>query len=97
MTLTANLFADTGNPGLIDGGFLATQTIQQNNLTSTPSHFAAIDIAAPSFWPDATLQPQTLLANVPDAGYAVDSPQPFVTRAIDPSRPRRIGALQSAP
>lgn len=97
LTLTANLFAGTNNPGLIDGGFLATQTIQQDNFTSTASHFAAPTIAAPSFWPDAALQSQTMLGNVPDAGYAVDSPQPFVTRTVDPSRPRRIGALQSAP
>ena len=97
VTLTANLFAGTNNPGLIDGGFLATQIIQQNNLTSTANHFAAPAIAAPDFWPDAALQSQTMLGNVPDAGYAVDSPQPFVTRTVDPSRPRRIGALQSTP
>ena len=98
VTLTANLFAGTNNPGLIDGGFLATQTIQQNNLTSTANRFATADnIAAPSFWPDATLQSQTILGNVADPGYALDSPQPFMTRAIDPAQPRRIGALQSAP
>ena len=98
VTLTANLFAGTNNPGLIDGGFLSTQAIQQNNLTSTASHLTgAVDIAAPDFWPDATLQALTVLGTVPDAVYTADSPKPFVTRSIDTTQPRRIGGLQSAP
>lgn len=98
VTPTANLFAGTSNPGLIDGGFLSTQTIQQNNLTSTAAHVPGADnIAAPYFWPDATLQALNVLGSVPDAGYTVDSPKLFVTRTIDATQARRIGALQSAP
>jgi len=95
--LTANLFAGTSGPALNAGGFPSGSIVSTSNLTSVAANLSGADnIASPSFWPNATLQAQTLLSNVPDAGYTKDAPQPFTTRTVGAGQ-RRIGALQSAP
>jgi hypothetical protein len=94
--LTANLLAGTDGPALISG-YPAGSVVQRENMVTTASHFAAADsIAAPGFWPDAMLQAQTALTDVPDPAYARDAPRPLATRIIG-TWARRIGALQSAP
>ncbi|MFL6663939.1 MAG: right-handed parallel beta-helix repeat-containing protein [Rhizobacter sp.] len=95
--LTANLFAGTGGPALMTGGFPSGSIVQHENLTSLASNVPGADnIASPSFWPNATLQAQTAVADVPDSSYAKDAPRPFTTRTLTGTS-RRIGALQSSP
>ena len=95
--LTANLFAGTNNPGLITGGFASGSIVQQNNYTSTAANIMAPDnIAAPNYFPNATLLALIGLSNVPDATYTKDAPTPFTLRTITPAT-RLIGALQSRP
>jgi len=94
--LTANVFAGTGSPPPYNAS-VAAKVTEVGTLTSTAASFgAASNLAAPGFWPNATLAAQLALAMVPDPGYAVDAPQPFVLRRIGGSR-RLVGALQSAP
>src|SRR6185369_263352 len=93
--LTGNLFAGTGSPTLMTGGFASGNIVQSNNFTSTASNIPGADnITTPSFWPNAGLLAQIGLSSIPDAGYVNDSPQPFTLRAISGSS-RVVGALQS--
>ena len=93
VTLTANIFAGTGNPSLL-GGATATQT--SNVVTTATQIPGASDAAAPNFWPAAALLPQLNLATSIVPGYSSDSPRPYAARAIAGTA-RMIGALQSAP
>jgi hypothetical protein len=95
--LTANLFAGTSSPALINGGVGSGNITQQGNITSVASNFSGADnVSAPNFWPNAALQAQLGLANVMDSSYASDSPQPTVSRTL--STPAALaGALQSRP
>lgn len=93
VTLTANIFAGTGNPSLL-GGATANQT---NNIVTTATQIpGASDVVAPNFWPAAALLPQLNLANGVVPGYTSDSPRPYAARVITGTA-RTIGALQSAP
>jgi hypothetical protein len=93
VTLTANIFAGTGNPSLI-GGATATQS---NNIVTTATQIpGASNVAAPNFWPSAALLPQLNLATSVVPGYTSDSPRPYAARAITGTS-RMIGALQSSP
>ncbi|MBX3606375.1 MAG: right-handed parallel beta-helix repeat-containing protein [Piscinibacter sp.] len=97
VTLTANLFAGTGNPALIVDGFPAANVVQAHNVFSSASNIPGADnVAAPSFWPNATLLVQARLATVPDSTYASDSPAPYNLRGIG-AGDRVAGALQSPP
>lgn len=95
--LTANLFAGTGSPALINGGVGSGNITQQGNVTSTASNFSGADnIAVPNFWPNATLLAQISLTSVLDASYANDAPQPFTSRTL--TTPANLaGAIQSKP
>lgn len=94
--LTANLFAGTGSPALITGGYAAASAVQANNVTSVASNIpGASNVTTPNFWPNATLQSLIALSVVPDASYTRDAPAPYALRAISGSR--KVGALQSAP
>jgi hypothetical protein len=95
--LTANLFAGTGGPSFFGGGFATGNIVQQGNVTSTASNVPGADnIASPNFWPNATLQAQTGLSNLPDPNYVNDAPRPYLMRSIT-STGRKSGALQTAP
>jgi hypothetical protein len=97
LKLTANLFAGTGNPNLISGGFASANIVQSNNFTSMASNLPGADvIAAPSFWPGASLLSQLGLAIAPDSTYSRDAPRPFELRGIGGST-RLVGALQAKP
>lgn len=94
--LTANLFAGTGSPTFISGGFASGNVQQASNLISTASNFSGADsIASPNFWPNEPLRSQAALTTIPDAGYTSDSPVPTTLRSISGSS-LAIGALQSA-
>jgi hypothetical protein len=94
--LTANLFAGTGGPRLIDG-FASGNVAQVSNVVSTASNFSGADnIAAPNFWPNSSLRAQTGLASAPDTTYTKDSPSPLTLRSISGTT-RQIGAVQKAP
>jgi hypothetical protein len=96
VTLTANLFAGTGSPSLITGGYAAGNASQSNTVTSVASNIpGASSIASPNFWPNAALQALIGLSTVPDASYTRDAPTPYAARAISGSR--KVGALQSSP
>lgn len=95
--LTANLFAGTGNPALVGGGFASGSIVQQGNVFSIASNFPGADnVALPTFWPNASLEALIGVGGIPDAGYTTDAPRPFVLRAIS-GRGRVAGALQSPP
>jgi hypothetical protein len=96
VTLTANLFAGTGNQTAITGGYVAGNASQSNNVSSVASNLAgATSISSPNFWPNAALQALIALPGVPDATYTRDAPAPYASRAITGSR--KAGALQAAP
>ncbi len=96
VTVTANLFAGTGNQSLITGGFASGNVAQSNNVNSVASNIpGATNISAPNFWPNSTLQALIGLSGVPDATYTRDAPAPYASRAISGSR--KAGALQAAP
>jgi len=96
VTVTANLFAGTGNQSLITGGFASGNVAQSNNVNSVASNIpGATNISAPNFWPNSTLQTLIGLSGVPDATYTRDAPAPYASRAISGSR--KAGALQAAP
>lgn len=95
--LTANLFAGTGSPTLMTGGYPSGSIVQVGNVTLVASNIpGASTIAAPNFWPNASLLAQIGLGNVPYAGYVSDSPTTYTLRGITGSS-RMSGALQSAP
>lgn len=95
--LTANLFAGTGNPALMTGGFPSGSIVQVGNVTSVASNIpGASTIATPNFWPNASLLAQIGLGSVPYAGYVSDAPKTYTLRGITGSS-RMSGALQSAP
>jgi parallel beta helix pectate lyase-like protein len=97
LTLTANLFAGTGTPTLVSGGFAVANASMAANVTSTAAHVPGADrIAAPAFWPDASLLAEAAVVGIPDPAYVRDAPQPFTTRPIVGGT-RRAGALQAAP
>jgi hypothetical protein len=97
LTLTANLFAGTGTPTLVAGGYAIGGAAQAANVSSTAAHVPGADsIAAPAFWPDASLLSQAVIAGVPDPAYVQDSPRPLTVRAIAAGA-RMAGALQAAP
>ncbi|WP_291139276.1 right-handed parallel beta-helix repeat-containing protein [Hydrogenophaga sp.] len=94
--LTANLFAGTGSPSLITGGFASGNAIQSGNVTSSASNIpGASSVSSPNFWPNATLQGQIGLSGIPDASYVSDAPQPYTLRTLGASRV--AGAIQSTP
>jgi hypothetical protein len=96
VSLTANLFAGSNNPGLITGGLDRGAVVQYDNYVTTAGHFSGADnIASPNFWPSAALQAQIKLATVPDAGYVTDVPAPRTLRPLAQGSKRSIGALQS--
>jgi hypothetical protein len=95
--LTANLFAGTGSPTLIMGGFPASSIVQTGHVTSLASNIpGGSNIEQPGFWPNATLQSQIGLGGTADVTYTHDAPQPLVLRTIQTGS-RVSGALQSAP
>ncbi|MGZ9030976.1 MAG: right-handed parallel beta-helix repeat-containing protein, partial [Burkholderiaceae bacterium] len=92
VTLSGNIFAGTNGPSLISGG---TVTNQQN-VTAAASDFpGATNVAQPNFWPNAALEARLPITSPVVAGYPIDTPRPFESRAV--SATRKIGALQSAP
>ncbi|MDQ3187839.1 MAG: hypothetical protein M3Q28_02915 [Pseudomonadota bacterium] len=93
VTLTANIFAGTGNPSLLGG---ATATQANNVVTNATQIPGASNVAAPNFWPAPTLLPQLNLAASIASSYTSDSPRPYAVRAISGAT-RLIGALQSTP
>ena len=94
--LTANVFAGNGT-ALIGGGVANGAIVQQGNVTSSAGNFSGADnIATPNFWPNATLQAQSVLSSVLDAGYGSDAPRPMTVRSLV-NAASRAGALQSAP
>jgi Right handed beta helix region len=95
--LTANLFAGTGSPALINGGVASGNILQQSNVVSSASNFSGADnVVTPNFWPNTTLQAQLGLSSVLDALYSSDTPQPMTLRSLS-SPASRAGALQSKP
>ena len=95
LKLAANLFAGTGSPGLVTGGFASGNIVQSNNFTSTAANIPGADnIASPSFWPNASLLAQIGLSSILDPNYTQDAPRPFELRGISGST-RVIGALQA--
>lgn len=95
--LTANLFAGTGNPTLITGGFPVIGIVQTGHITSSASNIpGAVNVEQPDFWPNATLESQIRLSGTIDATYTHDAPRPLVLRTLQ-SGARMSGALQSAP
>jgi acyl-CoA synthetase (AMP-forming)/AMP-acid ligase II len=93
VTLTANLFAGTNGPLLVTG---ATPT-QLNNVVSTATLVpGAAAVAAPNFWPSATLLPQLMLSTIPVPTYTTDAPRPYAVRPVAGTT-RLVGALQAAP
>jgi hypothetical protein len=95
--LTANLFAGTGTPALITGGFPGSSIIQASNFAASALSIpGADDIEAPRFWAAAGLLDTIRLTNAPDPSYTVDAPRPFALRAVSGST-RMIGALQAPP
>lgn len=96
VTMTANLFAGTGNPALLTG-FSAATAERVGNVTASAGQLPGADnLAEPNFWPSASLLPKLLLVAAPDSTYRQDSPKPFVLRQIKPGS-RMVGALQSRP
>jgi len=95
--LTANLFAGTGSPALINGGVASGNILQQSNVVSSASNFSGADnVVTPNFWPNTTLQAQLGLSSVLDALYSSDTPRPMTLRSLS-GPASRAGALQSAP
>ncbi|MGH6609836.1 MAG: hypothetical protein ACRECQ_06245, partial [Burkholderiaceae bacterium] len=93
VTLTANIFAGTGNPSLL-GGTAATQT--SNVITSAAQIPGASNMATPNFWPAPSLLSQLNLPSSIVPAYTSDSPRPYMARAIT-GPTRLVGALQSTP
>lgn len=97
LRLTANVWAGTGSPGLITGGYAIANAAQADNRTAAATAFPDADrLFAPSFWPTAAVQPALVLSGLPDMAYTHDSPHPYVLRPIAGGG-RLAGALQAAP
>lgn len=97
LRLTANVWAGTGSPVLLTGGFAVGNVVQTGNVSMQSAQFpGASSLASPVFWPTATALPALALSGVPDAAYTHDSPRPYARRAIVVGS-RLAGALQSAP
>ena len=95
LTLTANLFA--GNSTL-STGVSGAKLISQNNVSTAITNLSGADnIAAPNFWPVASVLPALQLSSVPDVNYLYDAPQPYVLRSLSAITGRRVGALQAQP
>ena len=93
VTLSANLFAGTNAPALVTGNGTVTS---QQNITATAAEIpGSTTIAAPNFWPNATLVARLPIASPVVASYPNDAPRPFALRTA--SGTRQAGALQSAP
>ena len=98
MTLTANVFAQTGGTSRLMGGPSApSDVLQQFNVDGQASDIpGAGSISTPNFWPDATLLAFMTLTSPQDPAYTQDAPHPTVLRPLAAS-PLIAGALQSAP
>lgn len=93
---TANVFAGTNGTNLING-YPSGSVVQQNNFSTNASNFpGASNVAAPNFWPSASIRPQLQLNSVPVPAYTQDAPAPYTLRNITGST-RMIGALQAEP
>jgi len=96
LKLTANVWAGTGSPSLLTGGYAVGNAVQVGNVSLQAAQFpGASQLASPVFWPTDPALPALALSGVPDAAYTHDSPRPYAWRAI--AGARRAGALQSAP
>lgn len=97
VTLTANLFAGTGAPTLLGGGYPIASAVQSANATASAISVPGADnIAAPSFWPNASLLATIGVAGIPDPSYTDDAPAPFGSRPVAGAS-RWSGALQAPP
>lgn len=97
LRLTANVWAGTGSPSLLTGGYAQGNAVQTGNVSLQAAQFpGASSLASPVFWPTAAALPALALSGVPDAAYTHDSPRPYALRAVAPGA-RLAGALQSAP
>ncbi len=97
ITLTANLFAGTNSPYVVNSG-VASKVTQAGNIVAAASSMPGADnITTPYFWPNASLATQLVLPTVPDPSYLRDAPLPYTGRNIGTAVARRVGALQSPP
>ena len=97
LRLIANVWAGTGSPSLLTGGFAVGNAVQTGNVSLQAAQFpGASQLALPVFWPTAAALSALALPGVPDAAYTHDSPRPYVRRAMA-AGVRLAGALQSAP
>ena len=97
LRLTANVWAGTGSPALLTGGYALGNVVQTGNVSLQAAQFpGASQLALPVFWPTAAALSALALPGVPDAAYTHDSPRPYVRRAMA-AGVRLAGALQSAP
>lgn len=97
LRLTANVWAGTGSPSLLTGGYAQGNAVQTGNVSLQAAQFpGASQLALPVFWPTAAALSALALPGVPDAAYTHDSPRPYVRRAMA-AGVRLAGALQSAP
>jgi hypothetical protein len=95
--LWANVLASPDSAELITGGFALASVSQQGNVSTQANGFSGADnIAAPNFWPAASVLGLLSLPAAVDAAYRQDSPQLFTLRTFTGST-RLSGALQSAP
>lgn len=97
LRLTANVWAGTGSPSLLTGGYAPGNVVQTGNVSLQAAQFpGASQLALPVFWPTAAALSALALPGVPDAAYTHESPRPYVRRAMA-AGVRLAGALQSAP
>ena len=97
LRLTANVWAGTGSPSLLTGGYALGNVVQTGNVSLQAAQFpGASQLSLPVFWPTAAALSALALPGVPDAAYTHDSPRPYVRRAMA-AGVRLAGALQSAP
>jgi hypothetical protein len=97
LRLTANVWAGTGSPALLTGGFALGHAVQNGNVSLPARQFpGASQLAQPVFWPTSVALSALALSGVPDSAYTHDSPLPYALRTIGTGS-RLAGALQSAP
>lgn len=95
--LVANVWAGTGSPALMTGGYAVANALQSGNITLQAAQLpGASALAAPVFWPSTPALPALALPGVADAAYTHDSPRPYAHRVIGATA-RLAGALQSPP